>query len=621
MKIRYNLPRIDFAGWRRVVRHFGGHLKPHKGRLIISALATLGVSGAALINPWPVKIVFDFILMPKQKYAASPFLAPLTTWDPMNILLLAVGLVMFLAILGGVLSYTRDMSAKTVGHALSASIRLQVFSHAQRLSQSYHDYRETGDLMTRITGDITLIEELLVEVVIRLSGSITLIIGILVAMFFLDWVLALAIMAVLPLFLMAAFRFGGKIKKATRKQREKYGRMVDSVQETFAGISQVKGFAQEKQREKLVGKSVSKDFKANLRTTKLSANYARVIEMISALGTCLVLWLGVRRALAGNISAGDLFIFISYLRSVYKPIQGIARLSTRISKATARGEKVIEILELPPETSDDDSGISAAHIKGDIKMEHVTFSYQNGKPVLCDFGCTIPRGKTTLLIGPTGAGKSTVAKLLLKFYEAQNGMVLLDGKDIRCYRTHSLRKSITSLSQEPFLFRTAIGENIAFGKPEAGREEIEAAARLVGAEEFILNLPQGYNTLVGEGGLTLSGGQRQRISFARAALRNSPVMIFDEPATGLDIHAEEVAMEALRALKPNRTIIVITHRLNFLSLADWVVFIRDGRLVDQGSPERILDRGKDFYEYVNGHCDPVTFSEWPTGSFSSEAPE
>jgi ATP-binding cassette subfamily B protein len=394
--------------------------------------------------------------------------------------------------------------------------------------------------------------------------------------------------------------------------------MVSSVQETFAGISQVKSFAQENQRDKLVGKSVGRDFKASLRATRLTANYTRVIEFLAAIGTCLVLWFGVRRALSGNISAGDLVVFLSYLRSVYRPLQGAARMSARISKAAARGEKVMEILELEPEIKDKEGATSAKGIEGNISFENVNFNYVNSRQALSDFDCRIPSGKTTLLIGPTGAGKSTIAKLLLRLYEPQSGKILIDGRDISDYRVNSLRKLITSLTQEPFLFRVNVRENISFGKPKATQDEIEAAARLVGAADFIGRLRDRYDTLVGEGGLTLSGGQRQRISFARAALRNSPVMIFDEPATGLDVHSEREAKVALAALKRGRTLLIITHRLNFLDLADWIIFIREGKLVEQGTLRELIDLRASFHEYIAGEDLHLESLERPAGTTISK---
>jgi ABC-type multidrug transport system fused ATPase/permease subunit len=611
MRIRSRLSKIKVEGLRRVVRHFGGHLRPHRIRLVLSMLALLGVSLMTLLRPWPLKLVIDYLLNPNREGSDTSLLAPLYGWDPLSVVLLAAIGVLAIAAVNGFLGYSRDLLTKTVGHGITASIRLQLFGHIQRLPQSYHDYRETGELITTLTGDISLLQDLLTETFINLVGQLVIIIGMLVIAFFIDWQLSLLILAVMPFFVFASFSYSRKIKKAAGKQRERFGKMVSSMEETLVGIGQVKAFAQEKERDKLIGKSVSRDFKAGLKTTRLSASYARIVELVTALGTGLVLFVGAIKALNGSISPGDLVIFISYLRGIYRPIRLISRLSARIAKAVVRGEKVIDILEIEPEVSDGDGAVPAPKIKGRIKFENVNFAYVKDNYVLRDLSCHIPRSKTTVLIGPTGAGKSTIAKLLLRLYEPSDGVIYLDRRDISEYQIQSLRRKITSLTQEVFLFRTSLKDNIAFGKRRATMEEIERAARLVGADRFIDKFPDGYDTEVGEGGLTLSGGQRQKISFARAALRNSPIMIFDEPATGLDIHAEKIVKEALQALKPGRTLLVITHRLNFLDLADWAVFIRDGGLVEEGKPLELINNKGEFYNFVAQEIDRTGYDEWP----------
>jgi ATP-binding cassette subfamily B protein len=437
------------------------------------------------------------------------------------------------------------------------------------------------------------------------------IIGMLVVVFMLDWQLALVIVAIVPFFALAAFKFSAKIKSAADSQREKYGRLVASMEETLTGIGQVKVFTQEKEREKLIGKSISRDYKAGLKATRLSAKFERIVDIISAFGTALVLLFGAHKALTGAISPGDLIIFVSYLRGIYRPIRTVANLSARTAKAIVRGEKIMEILEIEPEVKDRDDAITAKNVRGEIKFEDVYFAYVENNFVLNGLSIHMPADKTTVIIGPTGAGKSTIAKLLLRLYEPQKGTIYIDGRDIGEYKIHSLRKRITSLTQEVFLFRTTLAENIAFGKRHAAMEEIIEAARIAGADSFIGKFPDGYETLVGEGGLTLSGGQRQRISFARAALRNSPVMIFDEPATGLDIHAEKEAKDALRRMKKDHTIFIITHRLNFLDLADWAVFIRDGRLVEQGDPGQLIEKRGEFYNFVSREIDRQDGTELP----------
>lgn len=621
MRVRYRIPKINIEGLRRVFGHFGSHLRPHKARLALSMLALLGVSSMTILRPWPLKLVIDYLLNPDHQVSNIPFLKPLSAWDPLSVVLFAAGAVLAIAAVNGFLGYSQELLSKTVGHGVTASIRLQLFSHVQRLPQSYHDYRETGELITRLTGDISLLQDLLVETFVRLAGQLVIILGMLVIVFFIDWQLALLIIAMMPLFIFASFSFSRKIKSAAGKQREKFGKMVSSMEETLAGISQVKVFAQEKQRDKLISKSVNRDFKAGLKTTRLAANYARIVELITALGTGLVLFVGARKALNGTISPGDLIIFLSYLRGIYRPIRSISKLSARIAKAVVRGEKVMEILEIEPEVKDREGAVWLHKVKGRIRFENVTFAYTGDNYVLRDFSCFIPRSKTTVIIGPTGAGKSTVAKLLLRLYEPQQGIISIDGRDISEFKIQSLRRKITSLTQETFLFQTSLRDNIAFSKREATQQEIEKAARMVGVDQFIKKLPEGFDTIVGGGGLTLSGGQRQRISFARAALRDSPIMIFDEPATGLDIHAEREAKEALKAIKPHRVLIIITHRLNFLELADWTILIRDGKLVEEGKPLELFHRRGDFYHYVGQEITRTGYSRWSGGPVQARTDE
>ncbi|HSG99028.1 MAG TPA: ABC transporter ATP-binding protein, partial [candidate division Zixibacteria bacterium] len=598
MKLKYTLPKVSFAETLRVYRRFGSHLAGRRGKIALSGVAGLGISLLTIARPWPIKIALDYILMPTSAGRKRDVFDWLLQWDITSIIALTAAAVLIIAALRGLCAYGQEVLAKSVGHQIEAEIRLGLFSHIQRLPQSYHDYRETGELITRLTGDINLLQEMLVSTWVTLGSQVIIITGMLALMFWIDPTLALVGLAVMPLFLLAAFRFSGRIQRSARHQREKFGKMVASVQESFAGIAQVKGFARERQRERLIGKSVGRDYSANLKTTKLTASYARAVEMITAVGTAAVLWIGIHRALEGIITAGDLIIFITYLRGVYRPLQNIARHTTKVAKALSRAEKISEIFDLQPEVQDIPNPISAAEVRWDFAFKDVSFTYESGKRALDGFTCEIPAGKTTLIVGQTGAGKSTIAKLLLRLYSPDQGVITLDNRNIADYRIRSLRKRLTPLTQDAFLFRTSVRENIAFGKPGSSDAEIVGAALLVGAESFIADLPDGYETLVGEGGATLSGGQRQLISFARAALRNTPVMILDEPATGMDIYTEAHTRKAIEALCADRTFVIITHRLNFLELADWVIFVRNGAAVESGAPADLLGRESALRDYV-----------------------
>ncbi|MGH8003439.1 MAG: ABC transporter ATP-binding protein [Limisphaerales bacterium] len=597
VKLKSPLARVDWAGLSRIFHHFGNHLKPHKKGLALGGASLLGLALVELARPWPLKIVFDYILIPSRAQRDWSFLSSLMHWDPMTVLVLAAGGVILLALLGAFLAYAQNVLFASVGQKLTGAIRLELFSHIQRLPQSYHDYRQTGELLMRLTGDINLLKELLTSIFITLGSRIFIVFGMLGLMFYMNWKLTLLAFAVMPFLFLTTIRFSTKLKEASRRARKKEGQLSAAAYEGVSGISVTKVFGREKWHEKLLGKSVSSDVKAGLKATRLEAAYSRWVDVLTALGTVLVLFFGVKQVLAGQLTAGNLLIFLSYLRTSYKPLRDVAQLSSRTAKATVCGERILEILHIQPEVTDKPEAISARDIKGEIRFDKVRFAYQPGQPALDEVSFTLPAGKATAIIGPSGAGKSTIAKLILRLYEPAGGGLYLDGLPIGEYRIKSLRKQITSLSQEAFLFRTSILENIAFGNPKAGFEEIAAAARKVGADEFIRNLPDGYNTLVGEGGQTLSGGQRQRITFARAALRDSRIMIFDEPATGLDPQAEKVAQEALAVLKESRTLLLITHRMNFLNLVDRVVYLEEGWVVEQGTPQELLNKKEKFFAF------------------------
>jgi len=598
MKFRLRIPRIPLRDIRRVATHFGPQLRPHRAALLAGAACLLGAALVEVARPWPLKIVFDYILIPRQHPIGGTVFDFLHQWDPMMILSLAAGGILVVSLLSGVLNYAQTMILGNIGHRVSGAIRLQLFAHIQRLPQSYHDHRQTGDLLMRLTGDLTLLKDLLVSVLVTMGSRLVIVIGMLAAMLWVDPPLTLVALGVIPALLLANTHFSTRIRDASRRQRRKEGELANSLHESMTGISLIKSFAQEGRQEKRFGRKVAGDVQAGLRIRRLEAAFSRTVDVITALGICAVLWFGVQRVMQNALSAGDLLIFTSYLRSVYRPLRDMARLSTRTAKAVVAGQRIIDVLETDAPVHDQPGAVSARDIRGDIRFECVGFSYYDGHPVLRNASFHIPEQKTTAIIGASGAGKSTVAKLILRLYEPTEGRILLDGRDIREYVTRSVRKRVTSLSQDITMFHASIRENVAFARPGASMDDIVAAAKQAGADEFIAQLPDGYETVIGEGGLTVSGGQRQRLAFARAALRNAPVMIFDEPATGLDAGAEIAAKQALASLRHERTTVIITHRLNFLDLADHVVLLDNGIVLEEGNPVALRHSGGPFEQFV-----------------------
>lgn len=605
MKLKLKLPRIPLGDLRLVYRYFGHHITPHRAALLGGAACLLGLAVVEMARPWPLKLVFDYILLPNRGAQPDLIGGLVSGWSGGAILLLASGGLLAIALLAGFFNYGQTMLLGAVGHKVVGGIRLQLFSHIQRLPQSYHDQRETGDLMMRLTGDLNLLKELLVSILMTLGSRIVIVVGMLGAMLWIDTTLTLIALSVVPILLIANTHFSTRIKRESRRQRRKEGLMADAVHESMTGIGLTKIFAQERKQEKRFSKGINSDVRAGLRIRRLEATFSRTVEIVVALGMCLVLWFGVNRALANELSAGDLLIFMSYMRQLYRPVRDTARLSTRTAKAVVSAQRVIEVLELKASVDEDTLGVGAAGLTGAIRFEDVSFAYREDHPVIHNVSFSIPPGKTTAIIGPSGSGKSTIAKLILRLYEPTSGVITIDGRDYRDYRARSLRKQITSLTQDITMFHASVRENIAFARPKADIEEILNAAKKVGAHDFIEELPDGYDTIVGEGGLTLSGGQRQRVAFARAALRDSRIMIFDEPATGLDTAAERETKRALASLRDGRTLIIITHRLNFLDLADYAILIKDGKIAEKGDTAELLSRRGLFQDYVHQWYDQL----------------
>ena len=599
LHIKSPFPDIEMGKTRRVFRHFGYHLKPHKRALGTGGLALLAMTLVEIARPWPLKIIFDYVLLPNNTTGDWQFMEAIAAWEPFYIIALASGLMIGLSLIGAIFSQIHTLIFAKIGQKVAGAIRLELFTHVQKLPQSYHDYRQTGELMMRLTRDITLLKELLTSILVTLGSRFLIVLGMLAFMFYMNWRLTLIALGVLPLLMLVSLSFSVKMRHASKKQRKKEGQLSASVFEGVDGIVASKLFGQEKRHQSVLKKLISSATNAGLKAKRLQASYERWVDIITAVGMALVLFFGVQQVLAGSLSAGSLLVFISYLRSAYKPLRQISRLSANIAKATVSGERVLEILEMEPGTVDKPDGRSANHILGEITFSDVSLSYKSGQKALSHISLVLPAKQTTAIIGPSGAGKSSIAKLITRLYEPNSGQILIDQIPLEDYRVKSLRKQITVLSQESLLFRQTIRDNIAFGKPDATLDEILAAAKRVGAHDFIEELPKGYDTLIGEGGRTLSGGQSQRIAFARAALRDSRIMIFDEPTTGLDPSAESVAREAISLLKEDKTVLLITHRLSLLDMADWIVYMVDGSVVEQGTLESLLCWEGKFYEFYN----------------------
>jgi subfamily B ATP-binding cassette protein MsbA len=416
-------------------------------------------------------------------------------------------------------------------------------------------------------------------------------VGMIGVMFYLNWRFTLVALSVAPILFFVVFSFTKRIKKASRAVRKKEGEITSTVEEVLSSMRVVKAFAREDYEVKRLEAESLEQVEVALRARSLKARLTPIVDVIVALGTCLVLWFGARLVLAGTLTAGSLVVFILYLSKMYKPMQELSKMTDSYTKAAVGYERIEEILETERNVKDVKGAKVAPRFKGKIEFENVTFGYKPDELVLNDVSFTIEPGQVAAIVGPTGAGKSSIIGLVPRFYDPDSGTIKIDGVDIRKFKQRSLRQQISFVLQETMLFRAPIWQNIAYGKPEATREEIIHAAELANASEFIDKLPDGYDTVLGERGMTLSGGQRQRIAIARAVIRDTPLLLLDEPTSGLDSASEKLVFEAIDRLMENHTSIVIAHRLSTIREADVIFVVKDGEIVERGDHEELMKLG------------------------------
>lgn len=566
------------ALWRLFGR-MGPHARPHRKKLILGSLAMLVVALTEIIRPWPMKVVFDGILLPQTQPDAV--MTRLLAWFGTGDALLAAAALAILAtaVIGGGMGYVQSTMIAVVGQKVVADIRLELYRHIQRLSHSFHDTASSADIISRLTGDVRMMRDLLIDAAVFFVAQTFVMVGTVSIMLLMDWRLTVAALVVLPGLVWTTQSYGARIKDAARRQRRKEGKIAVVMTEGISAISVVKGFAREAYEEGRFSRQNSSSAEAGVVSTRMAAQMDRVVQLMLAVGTCIVLWYGVLRVRSGAVSPGDLLVFTAYLATLYKPIRKMSSMTSRVAKATASGERLLEILDIRPDITDPPEVGEERDVVGHVALEGVTFGYPGAPPVLNDASLHLNPGETVALVGGSGMGKSSVGKLLMRFYDPQGGRVTIDGRDIRGVALASLRDQIAVVLQDTVLFAASVRDNIAYGRLDATEDEILAAATAAGADGFIRRLPDGYDTILGERGETLSGGQRQRIAIARAILRDAPILILDEPLTGLDADTARDLVSALKVVAAGRTTLLIAHDALSLTLADRAVELRDGQFL------------------------------------------
>jgi ATP-binding cassette, subfamily B, bacterial len=572
-------------------------LRPHWAALTVALVAVLGETAMDVLEPWPVKIVIDSLLQSKPlPHWLGEIVTDIFGGNKFAILDFCVACVAAIAVIGAVSTYLEKYMTTSVSQLVSHDLRLTVYNHIQRLSLAEHDEAQTGDLITRVTSDIEAIQDFITSALLGIFVSVLTLLGMMAVMFYINWRFTLIALSITPVLMAVVYSLTRRIKKMSRAVRKKEGELVSTVQEVLTSARVVQAFAREDYEQQRFETQSMENVEVALEARTVKAKLAPLVDIIAAVGTCLVLGFGGRMALEGQITAGTLVLFIFYLAGMYKPMRDLSKMTDTVSKALIGYERVQDILAVESKVQDLPHARRAPAFKGKIEFNDVSFSYDNQIPVLKDINLKIAPGQVAAIVGPSGTGKSTLVNLIARFYDPTGGAVKIDGVDIRNYTLKSLREQISFVLQEALLFRAPVWVNIAYGNPDAPRKEIVRAAKLANAHEFIAKMPQGYDTMIGERGVTLSGGQRQRIAIARAILHDTPILILDEPTTGLDVASEQTILEALKRLMNGKTSIFIAHHINSISHSDVIFVIRDSELVESGTHEELLAAGNLYSE-------------------------
>ncbi|MEL7976463.1 ABC transporter ATP-binding protein [Isoptericola sp. F-RaC21] len=587
---RYKPRTMREAGrsFRRFWPHLRHHVRPERRLFVLGSLAMLAEVGMRLLEPWPLKYVVDGIVAATGSTAAGP--------EPANLpalILLAAGSLLVIVLLRAGAAYASTVCFSLAGNRVLTGVRADVFAHLQRLSLRFHDGSTTGDLVTRLTSDVTRLKEVSVTAMLPMIGNVVTLVGMVVVVAVLDPLLALVMVVVLPVFLLTSARLSRTIRKVSRDQRKAEGQLASLATETLGAVQVVQAYALEDRMGGRFARSNSSSLREGVRAKRLSAGLERSTDVLVGVATAVVLFVGAQRVLDGALTPGELTVFLTYLKAAFKPMRDIAKYTGRIAQAGASGERVVEVLESRPEVTDASWARPIGRALGDVRFEGVWFSYVPGHPVLRGLDLAVRPGERVAVVGASGAGKSSLVSLISRLRDPDAGVVRIDGHDLRNLTLDSVRRSVAVVLQESVLFHGTVRENITAAVPGATDEQVERAARVAGAHDFVLALPDGYDTVVGERGGTLSGGQRQRIAIARAAMLDAPVVVLDEALTGLDEQTEHEVVDALGRLTRGRTTFVITHDLDAARDCERVVRLDGGRVVASGPPAAVLGDGPD----------------------------
>ncbi len=577
-----------------------GYLRPHRprfaGGLVLTGLGIL----LDLVKPLPLAIVLDVVLSGK---ALPALLVPFagTASRPVLLAWAAVAIVL-VTLARGAATLASNYLTIDIGQRMVNDLRTELYAHLQKLSLKFHYKQQTGDLLYRVMSDTFSIQSMVMNGLLPLISAAATLLGMFWVMVTYDPSLALVSLAVGPPLYVAIARLSGRIHGHAAASRQAESDLYSRAETTIGAVKLVQAYGREDKAVDEFRRGSERSLALSLRLYSSETLFGLVVEAILALGTAALVWLGARHVLSGTLSIGDLTIFLSYLRDMYQPIQSVSHNLAELSASRAGLDRVFHVLDMQADIQDAPHARPLPAVRGEIFLDGVTFGYDDGQTVLRDVTLRIHPGEKIALVGRTGAGKSTLASLILRFFDPQKGRVAIDDHDLRDVTLRSIRRQVTLMLQEPILFHSSVADNVAFGDAEVSRDSIEEAARRAEADGFIRELPEGYDTVLGEEGLTLSGGQRQRLALARALLRKTPIVLLDEPTSSLDLATEELVWRNVEQLLRHRTAIIIAHRLSTARMADRIVVMDRGTIVEEGSHDQLVARGGDYAKLWERHA-------------------
>lgn len=550
------------------------YVKPYRGKLILAVICLLGASATQLFLPWVIKDVIDKVFIEKD----------------VQLLNIIIGVIIVMFILRGFFVYFQNYLMSFVSEKAMIDLKEDFFKKIQRFSMSFYEKKTTGAMLSHFTNDINGLQTAMLTSGVEFITELFVLIVSIGSMFYLNWKLTVLIFLAAPIIAIAVDRFGKRIRSVGGLVQERTSEITSLLQEMLSGIWVIKSFAREEYEFGKFQSQNARNFRTSMKAVRISSLLTPVVELLAAFGIAGVFWYGGMAVIEGEMTPGALIAFLFYAVNLSNPLKRISRTVAALQKSLASADRVFAVMDISPEIQDATDAEKLVKVQGEVSFQNVSFEYVKGRSAISKFTFTARPGQTIALVGPSGSGKSTLVNLLPRFYEITEGIIQIDGQDIRGVTQKSLREQIGIVPQETMLFSGTVMENIRYGRLEATDEEVKAAAKAARAEEFIEQLPQGYHSEIGERGVTLSGGQRQRLAIARAILKNPQILILDEATSALDTESEKLVQEALETLMKNRTAFIIAHRLSTIFGADVILVIDQGKLVEQGTHEELLNQ-------------------------------